>query len=466
MSQERLQAELLEAKKEIERLKERALKSSTQTVNKDLSLISVIPKWSGCDDTVTIEEFLESIKAAAKIGRWNENDRREVEVLSLTGSAKLFYKCCDELHEEGATWETFKEAFGQRYRDIHTDQFHFTQLQTARQARNENPQQFADRCRSLARKVMLKLADPQIQRIHKENTDRMLLASFVSGLGGSVGHHVRISCPRSLPEALNLALAVQEAERQERSNGSFYAKSEKSVRSRSEPEDRQHPINRNRRNQEKHARSQRQSTPDSKNKVEQSETRKTKSETTFRCYECDGRGHFAKECPTRLKKEKKLSDSPGRKNPSERSKRSHVPGDKQRNGTFGKRERGVEDDSSHRLTVPEKAVTVSKVTTDMEHGTPIIKADIEGVEWSLIVDTGSDVSILQPGISKASIRNTTLRPYGVSGETLDVKGRQTVSLSLGERKFDHTSLVCPLPTEAAELLGTDFLEGRGDPHKF
>ena len=45
MSQERLQAELLETKKEIERLKERALKSSTQTVNKDLSLISVIPKW-------------------------------------------------------------------------------------------------------------------------------------------------------------------------------------------------------------------------------------------------------------------------------------------------------------------------------------------------------------------------------------------------------------------------------------
>ena len=138
-----------------------------------------------------------------------------------------------------------------------------------------------------------------------------------------------------------------------------------------------------------------------------------------------------------------------------------MPGDKQRNGTFGKRERGVEDDSSHRLTVPEKAVTVSKVTTDMEHGTPIIKADIECVERSLIVDTGSDVSILQPGISKASIRNTTLRPYGVSGETLDVKGQQTVSLRLGRRKFDHTFLVCPLPTEAAGLLGTDFLEGRG-----
>jgi len=87
MAQERLQEELLEAKKEIERLKERASKSSTQTVNKDLSLISVIPKWPGSDDTGTIEEFLGSIEAAAKVGRWNENDRQEVAVLRLTGSA-------------------------------------------------------------------------------------------------------------------------------------------------------------------------------------------------------------------------------------------------------------------------------------------------------------------------------------------------------------------------------------------
>ena len=71
------------------------------------------------------------------------------------------------------------------------------------------------------------------------------------------------------------------------------------------------------------------------------------------------------------------------------------------------------------------------------------------MERSLIKDTGSDVSILQPGISNASIRDTTLRPYGVTGETLDVRGRQTVSVGLGGQKFDHTFLVCPLPTEAA-----------------
>ena len=75
-------------------------------------------------------------------------------------------------------------------------------------------------------------------RIHKENADRMLLASFVSGLTGTAGYQVRISHPKSLGEALNLAVSVQEAERQQRFNETFYTRSEKSVRLLSEPKGR------------------------------------------------------------------------------------------------------------------------------------------------------------------------------------------------------------------------------------
>jgi len=58
MCHEQLKAELLEARKEIERLKQWESMSTTPIVHKDLSLISVIAKWSGSDDTVTMEEFL------------------------------------------------------------------------------------------------------------------------------------------------------------------------------------------------------------------------------------------------------------------------------------------------------------------------------------------------------------------------------------------------------------------------
>ena len=43
----------------------------------------------------------------------------------------------------------------------------------------------------------------------------------------------------------------------------------------------------------------------------------------------------------------------------------------------------------------------------------------------LIVDTGSNVSILKPGVSSSDIKVTPLKRFGVTGETLDVKGRQT-----------------------------------------
>lgn len=69
-----LQAEFLEVKKEIQRPKESVSPGTTPTVHKDLSLISVIPKWSGSDATVTLEEFFESIEASGRIGRWTEND--------------------------------------------------------------------------------------------------------------------------------------------------------------------------------------------------------------------------------------------------------------------------------------------------------------------------------------------------------------------------------------------------------
>jgi len=141
----------------------------------------------------------------------------------------------------------FKQAFRRRYKDIHTDQYHFTKLQAARQARTESPQQFADRCKSLAQKVMLKSDDPQTQLIHRENADRMLLERFVSGLIGVPGREVRFSNPQSLEEALKTAVSVQEAERQERFNESFYTRSEKSVSLLSEPQSRPDSGSKNRR---------------------------------------------------------------------------------------------------------------------------------------------------------------------------------------------------------------------------
>jgi hypothetical protein len=50
-----------------------------------------------------------------------------------------------------------------------------------------------------------------------------------------------------------------------------------------------------------------------------------------------------------------------------------------------------------------------------------------------------------------------MRHKGVTEQTLNIRGRQSVNFELGGSKFSHTFLVCTLPTDAVGLLGTDFL---------
>jgi len=134
----------------------------------------------------------------------------------------------------------------------------------------------------------MKWAEPQIQRIYKENADRMLLANFDSGLKGTAEYQAMISHTESLVEDFNLAFSLQKLERQERSNESFYTRSEKSVRLLSEPKRRPDSGNGNfRYSGETHAYrqagSQRQSAPISKNMADHQENRKTRTEASVGC---------------------------------------------------------------------------------------------------------------------------------------------------------------------------------------
>jgi hypothetical protein len=73
------------------------------------------------------------------------------------------------------SWQIFKEAFRKKFEDVHTDHFHFMKFQTARQAKNEDPLNFADRCGGLAHKIIRKTDNPVEQHGHNENAERMLL---------------------------------------------------------------------------------------------------------------------------------------------------------------------------------------------------------------------------------------------------------------------------------------------------
>jgi len=63
---------------------------------------------------------------------------------------------------------------------------------------------------------------PFAQRIHRENAERLLLASFVGGLTGVPGRQIRYANSQTKEQALTIALSEQEAEKQKSFNESFY----------------------------------------------------------------------------------------------------------------------------------------------------------------------------------------------------------------------------------------------------
>ena len=83
-----------------------------RTVQKYLSLISLIPRWSGSEPTNSLEEFISSLEDSARIGRWEPKDTLEIAALKLEGCPGVFYQGCIEVHMRDASLNILKRYSG------------------------------------------------------------------------------------------------------------------------------------------------------------------------------------------------------------------------------------------------------------------------------------------------------------------------------------------------------------------
>jgi hypothetical protein len=82
---------------------------------------------------------------------------------------------------------------------------------------------------------------------------------------------------------------------------------------------------------------------------------------------------------------------------------------------------------------------------------------IAGSEKEFVTDTVWNISLIQPGLSCSEIKTSSVLPFGVTGDTLQIQGEQEITFCINGTNFMHKFKVCPLPTEGHGILGTDYL---------
>jgi len=169
---------------------------------KDLSLVSLVPKWIRGETAPPINPFFEIIEGSASIGNWTEADLKQVCALKLTDAARAFYSAAPELRDPTISWQYLKVRFLQRFRDVRSVQYHFGQLYMARQRNGETAHEFLDRCPLLIKRTVPCTNDPVLQRAYNEQAEQFLLSAFSKGIFGTAGKQIRYASPATVEEAL------------------------------------------------------------------------------------------------------------------------------------------------------------------------------------------------------------------------------------------------------------------------
>jgi hypothetical protein len=73
-------------------------------------------------------------------------------------------------------------------------------------------------------------------------------------------------------------------------------------------------------------------------------------------------------------------------------------------------------------------------------GAPTIQVEISGIHTVFVLDTGSGICLIQPGVYSNEIKPTNLNPFEVTGKELEIHVVQEVLFHLDDKKFSNQFL--------------------------
>jgi hypothetical protein len=186
------------------------------TATKDMWVANLVESWKGDSNSVSVYEFFESLEEAAEMGRLSSKDKVRLARLKIRGVARDFYSAQPQLKLDDVTYDTFRTAFINRFKDKHTNKYNYARLQNAMQNKHKSPEAFLDRLRKLCQRTIQGSDNPVEQAVINREAERRLLAAFINGLIGVPGRQVKLLMPETIDKALNMAITATNADREDR----------------------------------------------------------------------------------------------------------------------------------------------------------------------------------------------------------------------------------------------------------
>lgn len=174
-----------------------------------LAVINSVPPFHGKLDE-NIIYFFHKFEQVANFGSLTDSQRLN-GVKSRLEDAALEHSMTNVTCKSAATYLQFKEAMIFRYKTKNTARYYRGQLSSLTQKENESIEEFSSRIESINVHTYEITDSPEHDATVREEADQRALDTFLNGLTSSLADRVRITLPKTFPEAQANAINIREA---------------------------------------------------------------------------------------------------------------------------------------------------------------------------------------------------------------------------------------------------------------
>lgn len=132
--------------------------------------------------------------------------------MKLSGDARVYIESVETLRN-ASTFDTLAAGLAERCSDKRGISYYRDQLSTLRQKQGEGFEAFADRIRSVSCRTYTLGTDAVRNEILLEEAELRAIDVFIRGINPKYGGKIKVASPRSLHEAVRLAILREEADR-------------------------------------------------------------------------------------------------------------------------------------------------------------------------------------------------------------------------------------------------------------